>query len=870
MIENKLKELLEHDSIESKINAIKNSELNPQGQHRVIGYQIEQIANLDFLLFGEEGTEYFSVKRLKDNTYSMEEITSVEQILKTGSDHGADLIMKNKDQWYFVTSKIKKGTLSEDSSGVTKLKAVITNLGIDPAKVKYILICRDKNDVNIKTQDPIQKIDLNDLEIKYQKLKNYCRGQHYNTASINRNLKIKRRDWDSSAHFFQRLVLHILLGLIRYSQDKSSIHIAAELFARFRKTGFVITLADILFMEKYIEDLQIDGGILTSISSFKNDLNKTQMNAPINLIDDTRVGKCIDGALNIYMPSLHGDVNRHTMVAHRPSNKTMVVQDEADAIAPTKKKIQGRKQLTPNPKVNLVITGTNIERGVRGFIPDVTLRVKYTDMLKFKHREGVFHENDAKKAIESIIHDFGTFKNIDHPAFQDAINFLTEVQKNPKQMDWMVGSVQMYPDKHYHQAKYRNTGHNNVIKDNSEYLNDVNKCFTDVALHENTLETAVRALLGTVQDPDMMWLEKELNIAQFNKVMRHPMDEGIIFWLPADAKNKEVYAFEERVQKWAPNYEVGALIGSWEDQKGTNSHEVEKRAFLIKERAKQKNKKGVILIMRKIGERSFSPHFITTGVAFYDGGNLHNCIQQDHRPDTPGETFSGHPKQDSLFVSLSVNPDRVSPIDQINMAGSTGNINDYHSIPGINFWKKDKYGNAVKLEKGEQAQHLTNKGVKYLINLLSSGGVTIPSNLIDLLSDAYTKFSQQPNQRKVSNRNLKKGKSQEKEEVGFDPNNVNGSTVDTEAQAYLFLKRVLETLATVRNIANHDTDDMSEMLDMIQNDPNKLNIFLDVYNIEPQFIKQIVNQHYSMLFNTVLTKIRMDRVSEIESIMESV
>lgn len=861
----KLKELFKSNSVKEKIESIKNSGATPQNIGRQQGYWVEQIDNLYDIIFDDGETKFLSVDRLKNNTFNTKEITSLEEILKTGSDGGADLIKERGDKVKIKSSKIKKGNLSEDSSGITKAKAVTVNLGYDPNNVEFELVCRERSAVHIKTQDKIHITDLEDLEPKYQRLKEHCARRDYNISQLNRELKIKRRDFEDDAHFYQRLVLLILLGAVRHSEG--TIILDTELFARFRKTALALKLADELNQAGTINDLQIDGGILTSISSFKKDINKTNFKSSINLVEDTREGDFLDNHLNIVMPSLHGDVERHRAVIDRPNERKLVLQDESDAVAPTSKKIKGRKELASDPKIRMMMSGTNTVRGSRGFVPSISIGVAYKDMLKFKHGGGPFVDGSPRDAVASVIKEFGAYGSIDHPAFEEAIRFVTDMQQSPEKMRWMKESVSIYPDKHYFQAKYDNTGHNEVIQDNSQYLNDINKCFTDVPLHENTLETVVRALLGTTQDPNMMWLQKELNIAQFNKVMRHPMDEGMIFWLPANTPNKQVYEFEERVQRWASNYKVGALIGSWENNKGTNSHEVEERAYKIYQDAKRAGQKGVILIMRKIGERSFSPNFITTGIAFYDGGNLYNCIQQDHRDDTPGKTFNGHIKQDSLFVSLSVNPDRVSPIDQITIAGCTGNINEYHSIPGINFWKKDRYGNAVRLEEGEQAQQLNNKGVRYLAHLLGEG-LTLSDELIEQLAFGYQNIDNSSKKTK-SGRNLKGGKSKEKEEKIINNQNEE-AVVDKEAQAHQFLKKVFETMATVVAIANCDSDDMSYNLQAIQNDPDKLEQFVKIYVIEPKVIDEAIRGRYNKLFNTILSRIRADRKTQVRRIFETV
>lgn len=196
------------------------------------------------------------------------------------------------------------------------------------------------------------------------------------------------------ARFYQDYVNMLFIDKLEKSNNEK-VDFALELAPRFGKTIWTIDLVKTLFTDFNYKICFLPSYVLTSLSSFKNDLYKfngysndikyVSMNEDVTKIVDKYYGKkMIVVETSLHMNEYQDKLN---FVSTFPRDEKVCIMDEAD-FGTHRMNSQNVIRFIDS-KLNVYMTGTAIERVINPLenLEDNIIRWSYTDMLLVKKGE---------------------------------------------------------------------------------------------------------------------------------------------------------------------------------------------------------------------------------------------------------------------------------------------------------------------------------------------------------------------------------------------------------------------------------------------------------------------------------------------------
>ncbi len=234
-----------------------------------------------------------------------------------------------------------------------------------------------------------------------------------------------------------------------------------------------------------------------------------------------------------------------------------------------------------------------------------------------------------------------------------------------------------------------------------EYFSFV-KLWSNVTKNQNAIFEIFDGLLGKTNNQNYVDLS-----------LSNVMDEfltGAMFWTSATVK--ELNKLKVMLESRYPEYRWVFLNG---DETTNRDSEVVVRTAINE--AKYADQKGVMVVSRAMGSRSFSIPEIQTSVLLYDRGGIDPTIQKSARCLTPGKKWDGEIKSDGYIVSMSVDPNRddmhfralvQEAAVQTEITGESLPEVFRQLLRNVSFLDIDTYGNVVELTHDVLIEELTS------------------------------------------------------------------------------------------------------------------------------------------------------------------
>jgi hypothetical protein len=162
--------------------------------------------------------------------------------------------------------------------------------------------------------------------------------------------------------------------------------ILAELSARYGKTIW----SSVIAIESGIPVVVVTSYVLTSFTSFKNDIRKYQQFQEIEIVDmsDKNYKSKIDGFVGqgkqvmVFLSLCNGSIREERIdFLNKIESQRLVFVDEADYGAHQKKQFEALKKLVKDNDVLILMTGTNSDRASSEWEIDLMISTTYFELL---------------------------------------------------------------------------------------------------------------------------------------------------------------------------------------------------------------------------------------------------------------------------------------------------------------------------------------------------------------------------------------------------------------------------------------------------------------------------------------------------------
>jgi len=471
--------------------------------------------------------------------------------------------------------------------------------------------------------------------------------------------------------FYQALVKAIVLDKIESGLNESdSITIALELAPRFGKTLWALDLFNEL---RYlgINVLILPTFVLSSTSSFTKEITSFGDFEHFYLLDssDEEFDKKIkeakeSGKTTVIGVSMH--MSENSLKKYKKSmsiidkDKIMSIVDEADFGAHTE---SSRRVLNAvKSKITLLMTGTAIERAIKGliFIQNNIVIWTQTDMQM------------VKKGTHPILQYIGN----GDPKFSNRVNNVLKKYT----LEEAKKSCANLPEIEMLKLNLSNISALQEIQD-PELKGKWSKILADVNQNKSIIKTVYKGLFDfpnmESDNPDLKSMSKVY--------LRKKCKLGVTMIFGGFPNKKQQKDFVKILQNiLGDNFEVYEINGDV-----TTNKKAEKKAIGIINRNRLNRKDGIekqiIFVSKDMASRSFSIPEIDTVILMYDRGMINSTSQKISRAFTPGNNLYDDEKLVSHVVSLSLDASREHcPIDLyiIQEAARIGEYDPNGSIEG--------------------------------------------------------------------------------------------------------------------------------------------------------------------------------------------
>jgi len=596
----------------------------------------------------------------------------------------------------------------------------------------------------------------------------------------------------------------------------SKIDFASELCQRFGKT---ISAIDMLpeFKEKYgFKVCVLPSYVLSSLSSFEKELNKfkgysddiiyTTINDDIESIITENYGK----KMVVIEVSLH--INEYQkkleFIRNLPLKDKISIIDEADFGA---HRFNSQEVIDYiDSYVNFYMTGTAIEKVMSSLdnVRDNVIRFSYTDMLMIKN--GV---HPIQMGIDNIQESMDSVKDIVIPQF---------VRLS------LGGIVKRF---------------NSVPE---EYRTDWNKLFMDVNKGKTILSNLVKSLFGVYNG-------KSTYLVDLNTCEISPKNVTMIFANTPDKKQQTKF-FNLLKETLGPQYIVMLING--DETSNRKAEELSKKTIAL---AKRQGKK-VVFLSKDMGSRSFSVPEIDTIMLMFDRGAYSTISQKISRGLTSGLTYLGGKKTHATIISLSLDSNRneINPIDEyLVYEGEKVDSNELGEgikrvLRSVNvFVNEDGLLEPIVIDEYTDKLISSSTLIRIGSETVKVDNVMGDNKLIELLTGVQlSSYNVEDKIEGIDSKSIVRTKDDKKTNNKKDVKLV----MDIRKKLKEVLSNIVENIVEISEINNCESDNVIEMLDMIDEKGYCNEVVFEV-QLNCQTVKQIIltGAISEKLLNTIIT-----------------
>lgn len=328
-------------------------------------------------------------------------------------------------------------------------------------------------------------------------------------------------------------------------------------------------------------------------------------------------------------------------------------------------------------------------------------------------------------------------------------------------------------------------------------------------------------------------MRQELNLSNLTG------DNIECFMLLTSANKKEMTQIRKIAEEVIPDYHIKVLNGDYTSNKQAE-YETKKEIA----EAQRQGKKGVIIISRDMGSRSYSISQIQATVICYDRGSVDATTQKVSRCLTPGVTYSGEPKEYGHILDLSFDPNRSENIerlliDEIVMVGKSEDLDfpkaTSYVLSSIDMFKV-KYGTAVEVSEEDLLGMVGDNE-----NLLRVADVSVDINscldILDVLALVNTEGKQTEKNIKDSIKAVNKiTEGIRKDPVLRDSDIKNAEKILNDAI------RALNMSATSVYCLANGGDTYAECVEIALSDAQISSEFADLYGVGPDVVLDLLDR----------------------------
>lgn len=639
---------------------------------------------------------------------------------------------------------------------------------------------------------------------------------------------------DFKPRFNQILITNKFLDVIDNKGLCSKI--LSELCARFGKTTTYLYLL-LKMNEIYGTRVMIlPGYVHSAFSSFKKEIDLYNDFNNIIYIDTKKdnyeilFNKSLEEGKLIVIPcSLQvSDKDKFSFLKNYDSDKKMMVIDEADYGAHTNNSNEIIEYLD-NGCIRIHTSGTSIDRAGKNLkVVDGIINFSYFELLQSKNGLSKYFDERYLTELDPILN-------------KREIEFLTNAQNNK---DYWKETLSSIPDINFYKISIPKKCLDNIKNIDEIYMTDWSKILEDPYKNKDIIKSLLKGLFGLDRDPS-------INKINLSKAIYKDSEKNVrcLHFFTGCRSNEKLENLSNVFKETLRNYNIITLSGN----NGITNETAEKEVKDLIEKTKEEGKDGVVILSVNMGARSFSVSEIEVVLLMYDSGLVSQTIQKTSRVLTSGKDYNGDVKNVGNIVSLSFDPNRTDPIDQLILEESLKNKLKGESVESairrlimsVNIFSilDDETGDCVEINKEDLItkflQNTDYKGV--VVNSVDFTSLVINDDDILIGLNGAKTF-------KVSKNKLEKllpsgKKFLDKKESGKE------GKIDGENEYKKILERIREVVNMILNststIKAIDTSDIYSMnnkksfiqiLKSIKSDENKNNEFIETFGIDSEIL----------------------------------
>jgi hypothetical protein len=479
--------------------------------------------------------------------------------------------------------------------------------------------------------------------------------------------------------------------------------------------------------------------------------------------------------------------------------------------------------------VKIVTSGTGIERASKSLINqhiDDVISVSYTEMLLCK-------KGESKYFLEEYLDELDPVKN----------KLEIEYLKNAiKEKELHKSSLEYAPDVNFFKLVLPSK-HRIKIEENND-KNDLtgwSKLLSDVKKNINIINPIIKGLWGRSGD---ILLD---TLAISNAIDNEPK---VVQFFVGSPTNKEMNLLAEQFEKILKNHIIRVLSG---ENDATNK-EAEKLVKNDIKRCREENKDGVVVISKNMGSRSFSIPETDAVVLMFDNGSTSALVQKISRALTGGKNYHDEEKKEGNIISLSLDPNRIDPVDLFIIEESQKNKTKQESIPAVikrirrsvNIFSIDDNGDKESLLISDE--YYSELLDKFNFDKLKNSQI----DLIPLISDEefrnllsgtknVTNLKAQAKDKQLSSKGKKFLDDGEKEKNNVEKNDDEKIDIETLRQCIITINNSILSISGIDDSVFSKKSFRSTLLS-ISKDNEKLSEFLDLLGIETTTVIELLNR----------------------------